>query len=226
MSGEELRTKLQSHNVVMADLASRLGMSPQALHSKLNGQEISVSFLLSVADAANINVYEFINKDVYHSNESGESYLAMRRKHKNGGKGVLKSPEIISGIPIYDVPIDASFLERYQDSAQYEPIGFLHLPKLRDCNFGAVVSGSSMYPILKSGTIAACRIVEDLRYFDEGEMYYISTVNGFETVKYVQSTDNPNELRLIPHNEKIKATTIDKSMVIRLCIVEAWINFR
>jgi len=129
------------------------------------------------------------------------------------------------GVPVYDVPIDASFIERYRDE-RYEPLYFVDIPKLRNCNFGAIVSGNSMYPVMKSGTIAICRIVEDLNYFDPGEMYFLSTTNGFETVKYVQPGEHPDELLLIPHNEKIKPTTIKKDMVIKMCIVEAWINFR
>lgn len=141
--------------------------------------------------------------------------------------GISKGNEadVEEGVPVYDVPIDASFIERYRDE-RYEPLYFVDIPKLRNCNFGAIVSGNSMYPVMKSGTIAICRIVEDLNYFDPGEMYFLSTVNGFETVKYVQPGDQPDELLLIPHNEKIKPTTIKKNMVIKMCIVEAWINFR
>lgn len=129
------------------------------------------------------------------------------------------------GIPVYDVPIDASFLERYQEDI-FTPLYYLNIPRLRNCNFGAIVSGNSMWPVLKSGTVAVCRIITDFNYFDAGEMYCISTTNGFETVKYVQPTDDPEVLELIPHNESIKRSTIHKSMIIRMCIVEAWLNFR
>lgn len=162
--------------------------------------------------------------------EESTSYIAKRRNMKNTNVSVKKDMEY-QGVPIYNVPIDASFLERFRDEAYYEPIGFLNLPKLRNCDFAAVISGNSMYPLMKSGSIVVCRIVNanlntDGSYFDEGEMYFVSTVNGFETVKYVQSSDKPDELLLIPHNEKIRPTTIKKSNVIRMCIVEAWLNFR
>lgn len=152
----------------------------------------------------------------------------QRRLLKKMGDNNLNNPLLKKeGIPIYDIPIDASFLERYRDDGpDYEPIGFLNIPKLRNCDFGALISGNSMYPLMKSGSIAACRIITNMDYFDEGEMYFVSTSNGFETVKYVQSGEKPDELKLIPHNEKIKATTIKKEMVLRMCIVEAWINFR
>ena len=154
-------------------------------------------------------------------------YLAKRRALKQQKTAVVPGEKPSQGIPIYNVPIDASFLERYREDIKgFEPIGFLNLPRLRNCDFAALISGNSMYPLMKSGSIVVCKIVENFDYFDEGEMYFVSTVNGFETVKYVQSGDNPDELKLIPHNEKIKPSIIKKSMVIRMCLVEAWVNFR
>lgn len=153
-----------------------------------------------------------------------ETYLQRRNSQKLHAVHAETKPTF-EGVPIYDVPIDASFLERYRDE-EFSPLYYLNIPKLRNCNFGAIISGSSMYPILKSGSIAMCRIVEDINYIDPGEMYLISTTNGFETVKYVQPGEKKDELQLIPHNEKIKPTSIKKQMIIRICIVEAWISFR
>ncbi|MBA4196546.1 MAG: hypothetical protein C0459_03230 [Chitinophaga sp.] len=158
--------------------------------------------------------------------EQRSDYLVERRKLKQN-KNTIQNKNQLEDVPIYNIPIDASFLERYrEDNDQYEPIGYLKIPKLRNCDFAAIVSGNSMYPLMKSGSIAVCRIIKDFQYFDEGEMYLISTTNGFETVKYVQSGDNDDELKLIPHNEKIKPSVIKKSIVIRMCLVEAWLNFR
>jgi hypothetical protein len=161
-------------------------------------------------------------------NEGPKSYLEKRRSIKSSQKKIGAGKiTITAGVPIYDIPIDASFLERYNDDGPYyEPIGFLDIPRLRNCNFIARVSGNSMYPILKSGGYVACRIVQDFSYFEEGEMYFVSTRNGFETVKYVQTGDNADELKLIPHNEKIKASVIKKEIVLKMCIVEGWISFR
>ena len=177
--------------------------------AKYGGVPVS-DLMLKILSEDNITIKE--------DKEEKVDFLENRRRVKNG---VTKT----EGVPIYDVPIDASFLERYRDE-EYHPLYHLNIPKLRNCNFGAIISGSSMYPIMKSGSIAMCRIVEDLNYIDPGEMYLISTTNGFETVKYVQPGDKKDELRLIPHNEKIKPTSIKKNMIIRVCIVEAWINFR
>jgi len=192
------------------------------------GGEIGEETLIKLSSyLENSLIYLMTGEDDVKQEPETASYLLKRRAKKLSTPTTMNIETPGAGIPIYDVPIDASFLERYQDDrTHFEPIGFLSLPKLRNCNFAAVVSGNSMYPIMKSGTIAACRIIENLDYFDEGEMYLIATTNGFETVKYVQTGDSPDELKLIPHNERIKPTFIRKDMVIRVCLVEAWLNFR
>lgn len=227
MTGEELKEILKFNNIQLSDVADKLNLSRQALNSRLKATDIGVGFVKEIAASVNINLYTLIGEEAEETEPKSASYLLKRRAKKLSTPTTMNIETPNSGIPIYDVPIDASFLERYQDDrTHFEPIGFLSLPKLRNCNFAAVISGNSMYPIMKSGTIAACRIIENLDYFDEGEMYLIATTNGFETVKYVQTGDNPDELKLIPHNEKIKPTFIKKNMVIRVCLVEAWLNFR
>lgn len=198
-------------NLTQEEIAESIGYSRSRISVEMKKDNPTIERLI-------VATYPDVFNDTK-AEEHGFSYVSVRRK--------LKSEPKAEQIPIYDVPIDASFLERYRDDGpDFQPIGFLNIPKLRNCNFAAVISGNSMYPIMKSGTMAVCRMVDNLDYFDEGEMYFISTANGFETVKYVQSGDAPDELKLIPHNEKIKATTIKKSMVLRMCIVEAWLNFR
>jgi hypothetical protein len=179
-----------------------------------------------VALRQNIQPEQYQNFLKFYSENSvpRETYLQRRNSQKLQAVHIEKN-NVFEGVPIYDVPIDASFLERYREE-EFSPLYYLNIPKLRNCNFGAIISGSSMYPILKSGSIAMCRIVEDINYIDPGEMYLISTTNGFETVKYVQPGEKKDELQLIPHNEKIKPTSIKKQMIIRVCIVEAWISFR
>lgn len=199
------------------DIVNALKMSKGTFSAYKSGKTPpSENFVQKFESHFNIQLAEF------QPGEQRERYNLFEKK-----MALLKSSDVAAedGVPVYDVPIDASFIERYRDE-RYEPLFHLDIPKLRNCNFGAIVSGNSMYPVMKSGTIAICRIVEDLDYFDPGEMYFLSTINGFETVKYVQPGEHADELLLIPHNDKIKPTTIKKNMVVKMCIVEAWINFR
>jgi len=232
---ERIRVFIDDKGLNVSSFEKSVGFSNGAFASQLkNNKTIGVDKLeniLKIFPEINPNWLLTGSGNMYlmpnEVHEESVSYLHNRRIKKLSNSSSMNKANNHTGIPIYDVPIDASFLERYTDDRKhFEPIGFLNLPKLRNCNFAAMISGNSMYPIMKSGTIAACRIIENLDYFDEGEMYLIATTNGFETVKYVQTGENSDELKLIPHNEKIKPTYIKKSMVIRVCLVEAWINFR
>ncbi|PZP39454.1 MAG: hypothetical protein DI598_19960, partial [Pseudopedobacter saltans] len=179
MTGKELKEKLKKQGVVFTDLADKLGITKQSLNSKFASQDISVGFVKEIAIAVNKNVYDIMKEDNDLSIANTEvveeptSYIDRRRGIKNRSV-VISNTKEYQGVPIFNVPIDASFLERFRDEAYYEPIGFLNLPKLRNCDFAAVISGNSMYPLMKSGSIVVCRIVNanlntDAAYFDEGE---------------------------------------------------------
>ena len=215
------------------EFASLLGLGLRA-YQKFEAGDFPVyktEHITKIDEILGTNLYELIyeqQKEVVVSDvligDESNNYVENRRKLK-----LLTSKtntEVEHGVPVYDAVIDASFIERYNDTSLYTPIYYIDIPRLRNCDFAVFVKGSSMYPLMKSGTVAFIRVVDRFDYFDEGEMYFISTTNGFETVKYVQHGDKPDELRLIPHNDKIKAAIIKKDMVVKMCIVEAWLNFR
>jgi transcriptional regulator with XRE-family HTH domain len=163
-----------------AQIAANIGISQRMVEFYISGDKgPSYKNLVKLSRYLGFDMAELSVRDTK-SEEPTVPYHTKRLAKKNGTHTHVYEKEC-EGLPIYDVPIDASFLERFRDQAYYEPIGFLNIPKLRNCNFAAIISGNSMYPMMKSGTIAACRIVEQLDYFDEGEMYFISTVNGFES---------------------------------------------
>lgn len=62
MSGQEIRDLLLDNDIVLADLAKKLGISPQALNSKLNAKNISVEFVEDISKAINKNVYNLDHK--------------------------------------------------------------------------------------------------------------------------------------------------------------------
>ena len=51
MSGNDLRSLLKYHNVVIKELAEKLGMSQQRFDQRLNNKTVKVDFLKSVQDA-------------------------------------------------------------------------------------------------------------------------------------------------------------------------------
>lgn len=122
------------------------------------------------------------------------------------------------GLPIYNSPITASFIETYRDTSHMEPYYYLHDPRFKDCDFGAIITGDSMYPEIRHGDIVLCKIVEDKRFIVFGDIYYIVASNGLETCKYINKDhDDPkNSLLLVARNNSIDPSPLPKDMLIKL----------
>ncbi len=122
-----------------------------------------------------------------------------------------------SGLPMYNTPITATFVETYRDDRLYQPQYYLHDPRFRDCDFGAIITGDSMHSEIRHGDFVACKEVTDTRFIVYGDIYYIVASNGLETCKYVNiDPSNPDNLLLVPKNEKLSPSPLPKDMLVRL----------
>jgi transcriptional regulator with XRE-family HTH domain len=122
-----------------------------------------------------------------------------------------------AGLPMYNTPITATFVETYRDENIYQPQYYLHDPRFRDCDFGAIITGDSMHSEIRHGDFVACKEVTDTRFIVYGDIYYVVASNGLETCKYVNMDPNdPNILLLVPKNEKLSPSPLPKDMLLKL----------
>lgn len=122
-----------------------------------------------------------------------------------------------AGLPMYNTPITATFVETYRDESIYTPQYYLHDPRFRDCDFGAIITGDSMHSEIRHGDFVACKEVIDRRFLVYGDIYYVVASNGLETCKYVNADpNNPDVLLLVPKNDKLSPSPLPKDMLIRL----------
>lgn len=117
------------------------------------------------------------------------------------------------GLPMYNVPITASFVTTYRDDALYSPQYYLHDPRFRDCDFGAIITGDSMHSEIRHGDFVACKEVTDTSFLVFGDIYYVVAKNGLETCKYLQAGMDDEHVLLVPRNEKISPSPIKKDMI-------------
>lgn len=121
------------------------------------------------------------------------------------------------GLPMYNVPVTASFVETYRDERAYQPQYYLHDPRFKDCSFGAIITGDSMHSEIRHGDFVICQEITDKRFIVYGDIYYVVASNGLETCKYINADPkNPNNLLLVARNEKISPSPIPKEMITRL----------
>lgn len=121
------------------------------------------------------------------------------------------------GLPMYNAPVTASFVETYRDDSIYKPQYYLHDPRFRDCDFGAIITGDSMHSEIRHGDFIACKEVTDTRFIVYGDIYYVIATNGLETCKYVnRDPEDRNNLLLIAKNDKISPSPLPKDMIHKL----------
>ena len=144
---ENIRRARVSAGKTQAELANILGVARSTYANWEAGTEPDIDTLRRISQILDVSLSLILSEPAVLATEQPASYNYVSSRRK------LKTEPKAEQIPIYDVPIDASFLERYRDDGPgMEPVGFLNIPKLRNCNFAAVISGNSMYPIMKSGT--------------------------------------------------------------------------
>jgi transcriptional regulator with XRE-family HTH domain len=117
------------------------------------------------------------------------------------------------GLPMYNAPITASFVETFRDELTYRPQYYLRDPRFRDCDFGAVITGDSMHSEIRHGDFVVCKHISDRSFIVFGDIYYVVAQNGLETCKYINASPDPDVLILQPRNERLSPSPIHKDMI-------------
>jgi phage repressor protein C with HTH and peptisase S24 domain len=117
------------------------------------------------------------------------------------------------GIGMYNVPISASFVDSYKDTAEYQPTYYLRDPRFKDCDFGAIITGDSMHSEIRHGDYVVCKELADFSFLVFGEIYYVVASNGLETCKYINAGKDESHILLVPRNEKISSSPLKKDMI-------------
>ena len=121
------------------------------------------------------------------------------------------------GVPMYNAPVTASFIETYRDEAIYQPAYYLHDPRFKECKFGAIITGDSMHSEIRHGDHVICQEILDWRFVVYGDIYYIVSTNGMETCKYLNADPHDqNNFLLVPRNDSISPSPIPKDMILKM----------
>ncbi|WP_286914782.1 helix-turn-helix domain-containing protein [Flavobacterium sp. UBA4197] len=65
MTGNILKEKLQLLDIQLSEIARKLNISPQSLQSRLKTKDVTISFLIELAEAVNKSPYFFIKNTLY-----------------------------------------------------------------------------------------------------------------------------------------------------------------
>lgn len=126
-------------------------------------------------------------------------------------------PEDASGIPV--IPTDAI--------AGYGKLSFEDLPVedyykvgcFQSVDFLIRVAGDSMSPKYCGGDLVACRMVNDLRFFQWGRIYVIDTRSQGIVIKRVQRSPNESAVTCVSENPKYDDFDVEVDDISHIALV-------
>lgn len=126
------------------------------------------------------------------------------------------------GIPILPgVHTTGSVVTLFKDEHNEEPLFYLDAPQIKGCDYGVVVTGSSMYPLIPNGSYVACKTILDKDHILYGEIYHVIT-GDYSTVKYVHPHPTKEDwVLLVPYSDSAKPTPMPKEKIIKISQVRA-----
>jgi SOS-response transcriptional repressor LexA len=202
----------------VADLVKKTEYNNGIISEYLSGKKlVSEKFFKAFCKAYNLNYGEIVESGVT-AGKSKEVIALGKHTHSR-----LKASEYKDafsnwgGLPMYNMPITASFIASYRDEKEITPQYYLYDPRFRDCDFGAIITGDSMHSEIRHGDFIACKEIVDKSFVVFGDIYYIVAVNGLETCKYLnQDPKDENNYLLVPKNANITPSPIRKDMVLKM----------
>lgn len=197
MTGKELKEKLQTTGLSLADIAGKLGMSPQHLNQALNAADIKSGLLERVCA-----VFGFWGGNLY-ADTSATNIVAEKSFN--------------SGVPYYNVDFALGF-DLVENDQTRNPDYLIDCSPYNKCDLWCNAHGDSMAPTIASGDIVALKRIEDFRYLVSGEIYALVTRNGLRTIKRVN--DNGDTFTLIPDNKDFAPQTLPKEEFTHVFVVK------
>ena len=176
MSGKEARYVLKQNSVNLAWLAEQIGISPQALNSRLNADVFSRQNM--------IEINQIMKQDIFGIGEKPTEVLAA------------------GSIPILDLRLSAGFGNGLFDD-DLKPMEYVSIPGLSGC-VGLTIQGDSMLPRYRSGDIVFVRPIQDVSIIDWGHPYVIIARED-RFIKLLYPSDDAECIRLVSANEETRA---------------------
>lgn len=190
---------LESQQESKVDFFSKTGLSPSNFKGIGAKSELGSDKLVKI-----ITIYNHLNPTWL---LTGEGPM-LRETHAVRPETVKRlTPHAAEGsarVPLYNIEAVAGVVAIFDQLAGTEPIAFLEIPHLPQCDGAVYMVGDSMYPLLKSGDIIIYKVLNNLENILWGEMYLLSIVHDgdqFITVKYVKRSETPGYVTLVSYNE-------------------------
>lgn len=238
MNGKSLKNRLKFLGYELAEVARTLGVTPQNLQSKLNAEDLKLSFVIDVAKSINKSVYDLIGEP-YDKSAQTTSILnepeptTKRPQNQN----LLGLPKIVTVneddeelVPLVNVKAAAGYLNGYADPEYIEKLPTIRMPGLKGGTHRAFEnSGHSMNPTFHNKSILIGRWVENFDEIRDRYVYIVVTkTDGVVNKRVLNRIKERNQLVLISDNANKREypnIIVDAEDILELWKVRAAFSF-
>lgn len=198
MEGSELKKRLKDKGISLSSLAEKLGISPQALNSRLNSKDLTLSTLNEIQNACGYILTD--DQSLYiHTDLGLASYVC--------------EPPIIYGStdtrPRIPTKVAAGTLSSFAEAVKSYDCERVPVVKAFPAyDFTILVKGDSMSPRFESGDEIAIRKTTD--YIEWGKPHVLDTRDGAVLKRLY---DEGEFFRCVSYNDEYPPFTINKNDV-------------
>ena len=197
MTGKELKSKLLSEGVILADLADRLDISPQTLHSRLNAKSIKSDFLSELSAI------------------TGISFDNLNAEFKDYRILPILNLDAVGGVNNEEVDI-SEFIN-----------GYMPFKDAREGDICIPVTNNSMYKSYPPGSVVHIREVQRWREFLEpGQDYVFVLEDRRRLIKKARKGHDKHHILLVSENDNYDDVEINVDMISQIWLVLANYNKR
>lgn len=240
MTGKSLKIRLKNLGFELAEVARLLTISPQNLQSKLNADDLKLSFIDEVAKSINKSVYDLISVDyptpivpVVNSLSEPEEVFGVKTNDRN----LLGMPQVVAVneedeelVSLVNVKAAAGYLNGYADPEYIEKLPTIRMPGLKGGTHRAFEnSGHSMSPTFHNKAILIGRWVESFSDIKDRYAYIVVTkTDGIVNKRVLNRIDERNQLVLISdnaHKREYPNIIIDAEDILEIWKVRAAFSF-
>lgn len=207
LTGESLKEKLKDKDISLSSLSKKLGMSPQALNSRLNTKDLGISFINDIQNATGIILID--EPEISLHTDLGDQLLRYVKESRNkllsgsatgvpsansdenkAEKQVIENSQK-AGKPYFDeLPVSAGRLDTFVQTAS--PTGYVDLPGVCAQAFFPVV-GCSMKPEINPGDVIGVTQIDSWETVDPDKIYLIVTTYD-RMIKRLAIDENDNNI--------------------------------
>lgn len=213
-----------------AAFAKQLGVSPQTVHSWIARNTFDSELVFAKCDGLSADWLLTGEGPMLRSEDGIRFEETIQRApvqlHRISGKS---RDSVVSeqSVPLYGVEATAGIMAQ-GDMSDYiiDHISIPHMPKV---DGALVVTGDSMYPIIKSGDIVLYKVFQDFRHIIYGQMYLVSVIMEGDTlvlVKYVYKVEGADDfILLVSENKHHEPFKVPLSSVRSLALIKGSIRY-